>query len=273
MSTTMMVTSEEGGTLILEGTTLEVPPGALPADTEITIESTTAAPPSSFGSWSSPVYQFGPDGLVFQVPVQVTLTFGGSPVEPAVFWSTTDGGFENRGGTVTGDHITASVLHFSQGFVATPPPGSPPPPDAGTHPIGDAGADGGPHPTGDGGTGSGGGSGDGGTGSGGGGPDGGIQPTVDGGTLPTGDGGTLPTGDGGTGSGGGDGGTGSGGGGGDGGIPPTGDGGTGGGGGPDGGTQPAGDGGTQPIGDAGTGSGGGGGGGSIDAGGPPPKDP
>ena len=117
-SAMMMITAAAGGTVTLEGTTLSVPPGALAANTQITITSTTSAPPATFTSWSSPVFKFEPDGLTFSAPVSVTMTFTGSPVMPAVQWSTPSGGFENRGGSVEGDLITASVTHFSQGFVA-----------------------------------------------------------------------------------------------------------------------------------------------------------
>jgi hypothetical protein len=118
MSATMMVTASAGGTVTLEGTTLPVPPGALPADTVITITSSTAAPPSGCKSWNSPVFTFEPDGLAFLMPVAMTITLTGSPAAPAVHWSSSTHGVENLGGTVQGNRITAFVTHFSQGFVA-----------------------------------------------------------------------------------------------------------------------------------------------------------
>lgn len=201
MTTTVTVTPMMGGTVEVEGATLEVPPGAVPGDVEITVTSTTQQPPSTFSSWASPVYQFGPDGLVFLAPVQITLTFTGSPVSPTVMWSLPEGGYENRGGTVNGQNITTTVLHFSEGFVV-PAPG-PNDPDAGTwHPPttdpdaggpvpGDGGnPDGGPKP--DGGTGDGGVPTDAGTHDGGPKPDGGIAP--DGGVTSPDGGVTSPDG-------------------------------------------------------------------------------
>ncbi len=119
MSSTVMITAESGGMVTLEGTTLTVPGGAVPADTMITITSTTDSPPSMFRSWNSPVYKFGPDGLVFLAPVALTLTFTGAPSSPAVLWDSSTFGLENLGGTVAGTSITTSITHFSIGFVAS----------------------------------------------------------------------------------------------------------------------------------------------------------
>ncbi|HSN24674.1 MAG TPA: hypothetical protein VLT45_00265 [Kofleriaceae bacterium] len=163
-SQTQMVSASSGGSVTVDGTTLTIPPGALPADTQITITSTTSKPPSSYSTWYSPVFKFDPDGLVFLAPVQISLEITGSPSQPTVWWSKPTGGFEAVGGTVNGHVITASVMHFSQGFVAGPPQGGTGPdaggapdsgvstPDGGGGPdSGTTGPDGGTH--GDGGTG------------------------------------------------------------------------------------------------------------------------
>jgi hypothetical protein len=157
-SQTETISSSSGGEITVEGTTLSVPPGALPADTEITVTSTTGNPPAQFATWSSPVFKFDPDGLVFLMPVQVSLEFTGTPTDPVVMWSQPTGGFENLGGTVSGHTITTSVIHFSQGFVVPamilPDAGSHPQDSTPQHmdggPSGDGGGtgDGGIHPDG-----------------------------------------------------------------------------------------------------------------------------
>jgi hypothetical protein len=193
-STTTMVAAATGGMVTLEGTTLVVPPGALPADTAITITSTTGSPPAMFKTWSSPVFEFAPDGLAFLMPVTVTLTFSGSPSSPAVYWSSATTGLENLGGSVEGNLISTSVMHFSQGFVAEAsalgdadggvvaidaqiPDGGDdaavplPPSDGGVPPTDDGGVP----PT----------------------DDGGVPPSDDGGVAPSDDGGVAPSDDGG----------------------------------------------------------------------------
>src|SRR5262245_35696453 len=65
----------EGGTVALDdGTTLEVPAGALDSSQSITITSSMDAPPSGVTNLS-PIYKFGPEGLTFKIPVTVHLPF------------------------------------------------------------------------------------------------------------------------------------------------------------------------------------------------------
>jgi len=64
--------------------TLDIPAGALPADTEITVRNLDpAAVGAGFpGLEVAGAYEFGPDGLVFQQPVTVTLRLDQVPVGP-----------------------------------------------------------------------------------------------------------------------------------------------------------------------------------------------
>ncbi len=120
-SQTAMISAAGGGMISVDGTTLSVPPGALPADTQITMTSTTDTPPAAYAAWYSPVFRFEPDGLVFRMPVQVSFELAGSPTNPVVMWSLPAGGFENRAGAVSGAIITTQVTHFSEGFAAPAP--------------------------------------------------------------------------------------------------------------------------------------------------------
>ncbi len=108
----------QGATVSLEGTTLQIPAGALPSSEMITITSTTQAPPVGVTNLS-PIYQFGPAGLVFASPVTVKLSFSGNVAQPIIVWSTKDGtGFETVPTTVEGGVASGQVTHFSEGFVA-----------------------------------------------------------------------------------------------------------------------------------------------------------
>jgi hypothetical protein len=108
-----------GGTVSLpSGPTVVVPSGALPADRTITVAvSTTAAPAGALGS----LYQFGPAGTTFTTPVTVNFPVptGTTAASAAIYWtklgSTTE--WDILPTTVSGTTATASVTHFSAGYV------------------------------------------------------------------------------------------------------------------------------------------------------------
>lgn len=78
------VTPDEGGTLTLDGTTIEVPPGAVAETVEITIKyvdpSSVEELPSGFDALG-PMIALLPHGLTFDVPVSVTLEVDSAPAE------------------------------------------------------------------------------------------------------------------------------------------------------------------------------------------------
>jgi hypothetical protein len=115
----------DGGRVTLDsGPTLDIPPGALLGDTEITIS--TSPSPAPAGALT-PRFTFGPAGTVFDVPVAITLPVPAGTAGASLYWSKVGGaGFDNLGGTITGTSLRASVVHFSDGFVA---------PDAGNRVI------------------------------------------------------------------------------------------------------------------------------------------
>ncbi len=115
-STVTATIGAAGGEVVAEGAALDIPPNAVPEDVEITIEETAASPTDGTDALS-PVFAFGPDGLVFQEPVTVTFVFDGNPQLATVFWSIPDDdGYEDVGGTVDGATISAPIVHFSTGF-------------------------------------------------------------------------------------------------------------------------------------------------------------
>jgi hypothetical protein len=65
-----------GGTVTLsDGTSVQIPAGALSGPTTITITANSSLPPPDGGSWVGTPYLFGPEGTQFAAPVTVTLAF------------------------------------------------------------------------------------------------------------------------------------------------------------------------------------------------------
>jgi hypothetical protein len=112
---------ERGGTLAIDGAKIVVLPGAVSEATQFTIRQATGTFPTGYEVLSG-LFSFEPRGLTFAQPVAVTLRFEGAGQGATVLWtrpgSSTD--FEPVGGTVAGQEITASVGHFSRGFVGRP---------------------------------------------------------------------------------------------------------------------------------------------------------
>lgn len=109
----------DGGTVSLSsGPTVQVPAGALSVKTPITISASTVTAPS--GAVTA-VYQFGPEGTSFAVPVRVSFPVpaGTKASDVTVYWtrkgSTTD--WELLQTTLSGTTASAETTHFSAGFV------------------------------------------------------------------------------------------------------------------------------------------------------------
>lgn len=107
-----------GGSVELEGAVISVPAGALDQQTTISITSTTLAAPVGYQAFS-PVYRFAPEGLVFKTPVTVRLPYSGDPRLAVLFHSEANSAsrFERVVGTSASGVLTATVTHFSLGFV------------------------------------------------------------------------------------------------------------------------------------------------------------
>lgn len=108
------ITAASGGTLETESGSakLEVPAGALAADTKLTV--TVAA---KEGDTVTSVYEFGPDGTQFQTPVTLSIKYDGTPGtdKKAVLATFVDGKWtEIEGSTLVGGMVSAPVTHFSK---------------------------------------------------------------------------------------------------------------------------------------------------------------
>lgn len=124
------VDNATGGTVALpNGTTIDVPPGALPPGVDtITVTSATAAAPAEYAA-ASPVYVFGPDGTVFLKPLTIsmplTVPAGTDASSLTILWSRANAdGFDMIpsqflpvAGSSTDFIASGEVTHFSEGFV------------------------------------------------------------------------------------------------------------------------------------------------------------
>src|SRR5262249_18887374 len=108
----------EGGVITApSGLSVMIPFGALDQPTTITVTATTSPPPRGVGALS-PVYQFEPDGLVFNRPVTVNLPLPAGVKQASIYWSRLgQSGFDPIGGTIANGGISAQTPHFSQAVV------------------------------------------------------------------------------------------------------------------------------------------------------------
>lgn len=115
-SAAAVIGSAGGSVGIADEVKLEVPAGALSQATTLTVSKGVDSAPAQHRPLS-PLFDFGPDGTTFVQPVSVSLAFDGPGENPAIYWSTADGGFEALPTTIAGSVATAQVTHFSRGFV------------------------------------------------------------------------------------------------------------------------------------------------------------
>jgi hypothetical protein len=109
----------EGGVIQVDGATVTFPQGALAEAKAITIRSTTAVPQGFVAV--SKVFECGPSGTEFAQPVTMQMPFNDDGVAATMFWSAgVNPTFTNIGGKPEGKVMTATVTHFSSGFVGRP---------------------------------------------------------------------------------------------------------------------------------------------------------
>ncbi|HEY2407333.1 MAG TPA: hypothetical protein VGI10_15085 [Polyangiaceae bacterium] len=115
---TVSITAASGGDVAIGSAKLSIPPGALSADTDITL--TTEAPASSLpeaATVQGPVYDFGPAGTTFSTPAPLTLPLPSAPSSgqtAVVSWlDTTSNAWQDLDTTVSAGAVTAAVPHFT----------------------------------------------------------------------------------------------------------------------------------------------------------------
>ena len=110
---TQTITAAEGGQLSTDSgvATLDVPAGALAADTELTV---TVGEGNA--DTASAIYEFGPDGQVFEQPVTLTIMYEGDPGEgnqAVIAVKDGDTWTAIAGSSRDGVRVSAPVEHFS----------------------------------------------------------------------------------------------------------------------------------------------------------------
>jgi hypothetical protein len=118
-TTSMKVTAAGGGTLTAGGASLLVPAGVLASDQVLTlaVRAPTAADPGK-DSILGNIYEFGPDGTTFAVPVALTLPLSGTVAadkKVVVAWlDTASGQWFPVASTVSADKVVGLVSHFTR---------------------------------------------------------------------------------------------------------------------------------------------------------------
>ncbi len=115
----MMITAKSGGTLVSGGATLVVPAGVFDADKVLTVSvKAPAASDPGRANLVSNIFDFGPDGTTFTVPVSLTLPLTGTvPADKnvVVAWlDTASGQWFPVVSTIVGDKVTGRISHFSR---------------------------------------------------------------------------------------------------------------------------------------------------------------
>jgi hypothetical protein len=113
------IDAAEGGEVESGGAAVAIPAGALAEDTEVTIDviTDTADLPDA-DNIASPVYDFGPDGTVFDSPVTLTIDFDGDVPDgmtAKLAWLDTenDEWVVLPDSEVSGNTVTATTDHFT----------------------------------------------------------------------------------------------------------------------------------------------------------------
>jgi hypothetical protein len=118
-SASVMITASAGGTVAAGGGSLLVPAGALAADRMITLQVRTAAGGDpNRANLASDIFNFGPDGTVFAVPVALTLPLNidvPAGKQAVVAWLDTAGGqwFPVPSVMEDADKVRGMVSHFT----------------------------------------------------------------------------------------------------------------------------------------------------------------
>jgi hypothetical protein len=120
-----------GGTVTAsDGSSIDVPPGALASPTTITMEAATPSALPGGGVSGGAAYALGPAGQTFLVPATITLTFDPKALpsmtqgsDLAVFTTsvgTTDHAYWLATRLVDATHVSAETSHFSWAWVGDP---------------------------------------------------------------------------------------------------------------------------------------------------------
>lgn len=123
-----MITATEGGEVATGGAALDIPAGALGEDTEITVEAVDKDGLAGEGNIASEVYDFGPDGTTFEMPVTLTIDFDASAtpegMKAVIAYLDGDTWEPLADSEISGDSVVATTTHFTLFAVVWTPDGA-----------------------------------------------------------------------------------------------------------------------------------------------------
>jgi hypothetical protein len=111
-----MVNANAGGTVSAPGAVLKVPPGALGMDTTITVNVTGKSGQPMADSIAASIFDFGPNGTTFLLPVELVINYEGSiPVGKNAIIAFLDNGvwMPLADSSVSGTTVVAHTTHFT----------------------------------------------------------------------------------------------------------------------------------------------------------------
>jgi hypothetical protein len=111
------ITAAAGGTVTAAGVVVEIPAGALTADTTITVAVSDGAGLPAAAMLVSKVYDLGPNGTQFSKPVKVTLGIDAAKLgahSATVAYLAGGKWIDLSDSAVTGGSVTATTTHFTQ---------------------------------------------------------------------------------------------------------------------------------------------------------------
>ena len=111
------IKAADGGTVTADGLTVEIPPGALMADTEITVTVSDGSSSPDPSTLVAKVYDLGPDGTMFQKPVKLTIDFDAAKLGTkiaTVSYVAAGKWVALSDSATTGAKVSATTTHFTQ---------------------------------------------------------------------------------------------------------------------------------------------------------------
>jgi hypothetical protein len=115
-TTTANIKATTGGTVTAGGLTIEIPAGALAADTNITVTISDGSTSPSPSTVVSSVYDIGPNGTTFTKPVKLTIAYDTAKLgtkKPVVSYVSGGKWIALSDSSVASGKVTATTTHFT----------------------------------------------------------------------------------------------------------------------------------------------------------------
>ena len=110
------IVAAAGGAITADGIVLDIPPGALAADTDITLTVSDGSTSPAAATLVAKVYDFGPNGTKFSKPVKLTIAFDAAKLgskQPVVSFLDAGKWVALSDSAATGGDVVATTTHFT----------------------------------------------------------------------------------------------------------------------------------------------------------------